>query len=81
MAISSSTAAAFRAIADPTRRAMLSRLLGGERDVGYIAEPFRMTAAAISQHLRTLLEADLVAAFAAMDANECTDCTWLPCSR
>ena len=50
----------FHAIAHPARRAILVTLKGGERAASELAEPFRMTFAAISQHLRVLEEADLV---------------------
>jgi DNA-binding transcriptional ArsR family regulator len=50
----------FHAIAHPSRRAILVTLRSGERTAGEIAEPFRMTFAAISQHLRVLEEAGLV---------------------
>ena len=51
----------FRAIADPTRRALLDLLRTGDRTVNELAEPFDMSRPAISQHLRLLLEARLVA--------------------
>jgi DNA-binding transcriptional ArsR family regulator len=50
----------FHAIAHPARRAILVTLTSGERAAGELAEPFHMTFAAISQHLRVLEEADLV---------------------
>ena len=50
----------FRAVSDPTRRAILELLTNEERSASELAEPFEMTQAAISQHLRTLREADLV---------------------
>ena len=50
----------FHAIAHPARRAILLTLKDGERPANELAEPFRMTFAAISQHLRVLEEADLV---------------------
>jgi DNA-binding transcriptional ArsR family regulator len=50
----------FAALADPTRRAMLARLSEGEATVGELAEPFDMTFAAVSKHLRVLQEAGLV---------------------
>ena len=55
-----SPADVFRAIADPTRRALLDRLRAKEMSVAELAAPFRMTQPAISQHLRVLREADLV---------------------
>lgn len=50
----------FAALADPTRRAMLSRLAAGQATVGELAEPFDMTFAAVSKHLRVLESAGLV---------------------
>jgi DNA-binding transcriptional ArsR family regulator len=44
----------FHAIAHPARRAILVTLKDGERAASALAEPFRMTFAAISQHLRVL---------------------------
>lgn len=52
--------AVFRAIADPTRRAVLDMLARSERTASEIAEPFDMSMAAVSQHLKVLLDADLV---------------------
>lgn len=52
----------FRAVADPTRRAILDRLRSEELSVNALAEPFDMTQPAISQHLRILLDAGLVEA-------------------
>src|ERR1035438_9835279 len=53
--------AAFSALADPTRRAILARLAKGEATVTELAKPFEMTQPAISQHLRVLEDAGLVA--------------------
>ncbi len=50
----------FRAIAEPTRRALLDLLRTGDRTVNELAEPFDMSRPAISQHLRLLLESRLV---------------------
>jgi DNA-binding transcriptional ArsR family regulator len=50
----------FAAIADPTRRAILSRLSRGDARVTDIAEPFAMSLAAVSKHVRTLERAGLV---------------------
>ncbi len=52
--------AAFSAMADPTRRAILARLAKGEATVKELAEPFEITQPAISQHLKVLEEAGLV---------------------
>lgn len=50
----------FAALADPTRRAILARLAEGEATVGQLAEPFAMSFAAVSKHLRVLEAAGLV---------------------
>jgi DNA-binding transcriptional ArsR family regulator len=52
----------FRAVADPTRRAILDRLRSADLSVNDLAGPFDMTQPAISQHLRILLDAGLVEA-------------------
>ena len=52
--------AVFRAIADPTRREILSLLRGGRQTVGEIAGNFPMSRPAISKHLRLLRSAGLV---------------------
>src|SRR5437879_11723523 len=52
--------AAFAALADPTRRAILARLAKAEATVMELAEPFEMTQPAISQHLKVLEAAGLV---------------------
>jgi DNA-binding transcriptional ArsR family regulator len=52
--------AAFAALADPTRRAILARLAKGDATVTELAGPFRMTQPAISQHLKVLEDAGLV---------------------
>jgi len=52
--------AAFLALADPTRRAILARLARGEATVMELAKPFEMTQPAISQHLKVLEDAGLV---------------------
>ena len=53
--------ATFAALADPTRRAILARLAGGEATVMELAEPFDMSQPAISKHLKVLERAGLVA--------------------
>ena len=52
--------ATFFALADPTRRAILARLSGGEASVLELAEPFDMSQPAISKHLKILERAGLV---------------------
>jgi DNA-binding transcriptional ArsR family regulator len=50
----------FAALADPTRRAILRRLLEGEATVNELAEPHAMSLPAISRHLKVLEQAGLV---------------------
>jgi DNA-binding transcriptional ArsR family regulator len=52
--------AVFRALGDPTRRAMLRRLAAGERTVGELARPYHMSLAAASKHIKVLERAGLV---------------------
>jgi len=52
--------AAFSALGDPTRRAILARLASGETTVMELAEPFEMTQPAISRHLKVLEGAGLI---------------------
>jgi DNA-binding transcriptional ArsR family regulator len=52
--------ATFAALADPTRRAILSRLASGEASVLELAKPFAMTQPAISKHLKVLERAGLI---------------------
>ena len=51
----------FAALADPTRRAILARLLTGECSVTELAEPFEMSLPAVSKHLGVLERAGLIA--------------------
>ena len=62
----------FQALADPTRRAIISRLRAGSSTVGELAEPFQMSRPAISQHLRVLERAGLI--------ERTTDAQWRRCS-
>lgn len=52
--------AVFAALADPTRRAILARLVEGEASVGELAAPFTMSQPAVSKHLKVLEQAGLV---------------------
>ena len=61
----------FSALADPTRRAILARLVTGERSVTELAEPFSMSMPAVSKHLRVLERAGLIA--------RGRDAQWRPC--
>jgi DNA-binding transcriptional ArsR family regulator len=61
----------FAALADPTRRAILTRLTDGEATVTELAEPFDMSMPAISKHLKVLERAGLIA--------RTRDAQWRPC--
>ena len=50
----------FAALADPTRRAILTRLVDGDATVNEIAEPFPITVQAVSKHLKVLERAGLI---------------------
>ena len=63
--------ATFSALADPTRRAILSRLARGEASVNELAEPFELSLPAISKHLKVLRKAGLV--------SQGRDAQWRPC--
>jgi len=52
--------ATFLALADPTRRAILARLVAGEASVNELAAPFEMSQPAISKHLKMLERAGLI---------------------
>lgn len=52
--------AAFAALADPTRRAILARLALGETSVGDLVAPFAISGPAVSRHLRVLENARLI---------------------
>lgn len=63
--------ATFKALADPTRRAILARLSQGEVTVNELAEPFDMSLPAVSQHLKVLEGAGLI--------SRGRDAQWRPC--
>lgn len=50
----------FRALADPTRRGMLTDLALGQKSIGELAEPFQMSLAGASKHVKVLEEAGLL---------------------
>ena len=62
---------AFGALADPTRRAILSRLASGEASVSDLARPFKMSLPAVSKHLKVLQRAGLV--------TQGREAQWRPC--
>ena len=62
---------AFAALADPTRRAILTRLSAGEATVGQLAEPFALTQQAISKHIKVLERAGLVSRSRVAQARPC----------
>lgn len=51
----------FHALSDTTRRSILREIAGKEMAVGEIAQPYRMSLAAVSKHLKVLERADLIA--------------------
>src|SRR3954466_4256247 len=57
---SDALSATFAALADPTRRAILARLAGGEATVTELAAPFDLSLPAISKHLKVLQRAGLI---------------------
>jgi DNA-binding transcriptional ArsR family regulator len=61
MTIADPLSARFAALADPTRRAILTRLALGETSVTELAEPFDMSLPAVSKHLKVLERAGLIA--------------------
>jgi len=50
----------FAALSDPTRRAILKRLAGGERSVTELARPFKISLPAVTKHLKVLQRAGLI---------------------
>ena len=52
--------AVFSALADPTRRAILAKLVNGQACVNEIAKPFEMSQPAVSRHLKVLEQAGLI---------------------
>lgn len=50
----------FAALADPTRRAILAKLAGGETSVTELAKPFKMSMPAVTKHLKVLEHAGLI---------------------
>ena len=61
----------FAALSDPTRRAILARLVSGETSVTELAEPFEMSLPAVSKHLKVLERAGLIV--------RGRDAQWRPC--
>ena len=61
----------FAALADPTRRAILSRLVIGDASVTELAEPFSMSQPAISKHLKVLERAGLISRSRDAQARPC----------
>jgi DNA-binding transcriptional ArsR family regulator len=61
----------FAALADPTRRAILTRLAAGEATVGQLAEPFELTQQAVSKHIKVLERAGLISRSRAAQARPC----------
>jgi DNA-binding transcriptional ArsR family regulator len=63
--------ATLAALADPTRRAILAKLSGGEASVTELAKPFEMSLPAVSKHLKVLERAGLIA--------RSREAQWRPC--
>jgi DNA-binding transcriptional ArsR family regulator len=63
--------ATFGALADPTRRAILARLAGGETSVTELARPFNISLPAVSKHLRVLQRAGLIGQSRAAQVRPC----------
>jgi DNA-binding transcriptional ArsR family regulator len=61
----------FAALADPTRRAILTRLATGQASVTELAEPFEMSLPAVSKHLKVLERAGLI--------SRGREAQWRPC--
>ncbi len=61
----------FAALADPTRRAILARLRSGEATVKELAEPFPISAPAVTKHLKVLQRAGLI--------TQGREAQWRPC--
>jgi DNA-binding transcriptional ArsR family regulator len=61
----------FAALADPTRRAILTRLAGGDATVGQLAEPFALTQQAVSKHIKVLQRAGLISRTQAAQSRPC----------
>jgi len=61
MTVADQLSGTFAALADPTRRAILARLAGGEATVTELAAPFEMSLPAVSKHLKVLERAGLIA--------------------
>ena len=69
--MSDSLSTTFSALADPTRRAILSRLIVGPATVTELAEPFEISGPAVSKHLRVLQKAGLI--------TRTREAQWRPC--
>lgn len=61
----------FSALADPTRRAILAKLAGGEATVSELARPFEMSLPAVSKHIKVLEQAGLI--------SRGREAQWRPC--
>lgn len=71
MSSTDALSATFAALADPTRRAILTRLARGEASVNELARPFDISLPAVSKHLKVLERARLIA--------RGRDAQWRPC--
>jgi DNA-binding transcriptional ArsR family regulator len=71
MAAADTLSSTLSALADPTRRGILARLATGDASVKALAEPYDMSVAAVSKHLKVLEAAGLV--------SRSRDAQWRPC--
>lgn len=62
----------FAALADPTRRAILAQLASGETTVAKLAQPFNITAPAVTKHLKVLEAAGLIERSRKAQSRPCT---------
>jgi DNA-binding transcriptional ArsR family regulator len=70
-AIADDLGVTFAALADPTRRAILTRLAAGEATVSQLAEPFALTQQAVSKHIKVLEQAGLISRSRAAQTRPC----------
>lgn len=72
MQIQDPLTATFAALADPTRRAMLTRLTQGPATVNELAEPFALSLPTVSRHLKVLEQAGLISKQRSAQSRPCT---------
>jgi DNA-binding transcriptional ArsR family regulator len=70
-AVADELSVTFAALADPTRRAILTRLAAGDATVGQLAAPFALTQQAVSKHIKVLEQAGLISRSTAAQTRPC----------